>query len=96
MAIRFDSKRMTDTRKVNTGADSYTVSVEFVPNFIMVRFTDIKNKAPDISTPDSVTWDAATTATGYDLTINYVCNEPREIKVVAAVTPVDVEGTISF
>jgi len=44
MTVRFKRRRETGVRKVNTGANTFTVSVDFVPNFIDVKFYDRAKK----------------------------------------------------
>lgn len=89
----FKSKRTTGHKTVN-GVGSFTVDIDFEPNFLEVTFGDIKHKK---TTPnDSRTWDLATTPTGYQLTINYNCGEERTLRWVIAKLPVNPEQTISF
>jgi hypothetical protein len=92
MAKHFTTKRISDSFKVLPGVGTKVIPVQFVPDFIRVEFQDIKHK-PD---PDTVTWDLAVAAYGYDLTINYTCHEERVVHYVVAKLAVDPEQTIAF
>lgn len=89
----FTSKRISDITKVATGSGSYTVDVPFLPNFIEVTFHDIKH----VATPDTVAWTFAANVlgTGYVMTVTYTVTEPRDIRHVATVLPVNPEQTIA-
>jgi hypothetical protein len=91
---RFSSKRVADIVKIPAGIGDYTVSIDFVPNFITVDFHDVKLGYP--AHEDFIDWELTTTATGYDLTVYYTATTARKIKHVLAKLPVDPEQTISF
>ena len=96
MTVRFKRRRETGVRKVNTGANTFTVSVDFVPNFIDVKFYDRAKKPTNPALgADRVNWTATVTATGYDFDFSYNVNEPREIRWVIARLPVDPEHSIN-
>jgi hypothetical protein len=87
----FKSKRVAGITKVNTGTGSYTVAIPFTPNFIDISFYDQQHK----HAADVATFDLATVAGGYTLTVHYTVHEAREIRHVVAVLPVDPEQTIA-
>jgi hypothetical protein len=87
----FTSKRVSGITKVNTGTNTYTVNIPFTPNFIEVTFVDQQHQPQT----DTVTFALAVVPTGYQLTVTYVCHEPREIRHVVAHLPIDPELTIA-
>jgi hypothetical protein len=91
MALTFLNKRTVDYHDVN-GVGSFTVDVEYVPNFIAVDFHDVQKLAGE----DVLSWDLVTTMNGYQLTVNYTTNYTRKIKTVIAKLAKDPEQTISF
>lgn len=93
MAQTFHNLRKADYHSVN-GVGTFTVDIDFVPNFITADFHDVQTFRGAVS--DSVTWDLATTLTGYQLTVNYNTGATRKIKTILAKLPKDPEQTISF
>lgn len=94
MTQTFKSTRTVDYHDVN-GVGSYTVSVDYTPNFITVDFHDVQMKVNG-NPPDTLAWDLATTATGYTLTVSYNTAQTRKVKTVLAKLAKDPEQTISF
>jgi len=90
-SLNFLKKRVTDFKLVK-GTDSYTVDCDFTPNAVLVDFVDILTK----NEKDTISWDLAATATGYQLTVSHVTASPRKIKVVLAKYAKNPEQTISF
>jgi hypothetical protein len=93
MSTTFYNQRKVDYHSVN-GVGSFTVDIDFVPNFITTDFHDVQHIRG--SMPDTVTWDLATTGTGYQLTVNYNTGSVRKIKTILAKLSKDPEQTISF
>ena len=89
----FKTTRTVDYHDVN-GVGTFTVDIDYVPNFITVDFHDVQTLKS--ATPDSVVWDLATTATGYELTVTYNTGATRKVKTVLAKLAKDPEQTISF
>ena len=88
----FTKKRIAKQEKVIAGVGTIVVPIPFVPNFIQVDYADMKHNAQ----PDTLEWSLTVAAYGYDLTIDYSCNEERNIRYVVAKLPKDPEQTISF
>ena len=93
MTLTYLNHRKVDYKDVN-GIGTYTVDIDFVPNFITVDFHDVQTLRT--STPDSVVWDLATTATGYQMTVTYNTGSTRKIKAIMSKLAKDPEQTISF
>jgi len=89
--LEFKSHRKSEY-KIVSGVGSFTLSVDFTPNFQEAIFQDL----PKSKVADTLTWDLVATASGYDLTVNYNVGAKRTVKVVLAKLPVNPEQTINF
>lgn len=90
--LEFKSHRKSVYESVS-GVGSFTVSIDYTPNFQEVSFKELPKSA---DSADSLSWDLTATATGYDLVVSYSTSSKRSVKVVLAKLPVNPEQTISF
>ena len=92
MTKTFKTKRITGVHHDAIGAGTFTVPVNFVPDFVKIEF--LGGKA---SKKDDFQWELAmVTPSTFTLTVHYLCEFPRHIRYVVAKLPVDPEATIAF